>query len=332
MQNDPQRLPPLEPLVVFEAAARLLSFTRAGAERHLTQSAVSRQIAALEASLGVLLFKRRHRALELTDDGRRLAVAVGTALDGLREAVGAIRAPQRREVLAVTTTPSLASLWLIPRLKDFVASHPGIDVRIDASYEPRALAADGFHVAIRYSSLESAPGTPLFGEWVQPVCAPVLLSGAGPALKKPQDLSRHTVLQVATPLGSGLPLEWQTWFQAVGAGDVEPAAVLTFSNYDDAVVAAVAGQGVVLGRLPLIADLMKRRVLVAPFRSRTTSSFGYSLVVEPGARRQASVQALVLWLEQQAQQVQLQPQPAADPTPVALSEALAAAKSSRSLS
>jgi LysR family transcriptional regulator, glycine cleavage system transcriptional activator len=303
MQKDPQRLPPLASLVVFDAAAKTLSFTRAGQERHLTQSAVSRKVAALEEDLGVLLFKRSHRALALTDDGRRLATAVASALGELREAVANIRAPLRREVLALTTTPGLASLWLIPRLNSFVAAHPGIDVRIDATYEARALAADGFHIAIRYTTLDAAPGVPLFEELLQPVCAPALLARGKAPLKKPQDLRHHTVLQVSSPIGSGLPLEWQTWFQAVGAPDVEPAAVLTFSNYDSAVTAALAGQGVVLGRLPLIDDLLRTRALVAPFRSRLASARGYFLVVEPGARRQASVQALAAWLLQQAREL-----------------------------
>lgn len=301
MQNDPQRLPPLEPLVVFEAAARLLSFTRAGAERHLTQSAVSRQIASLEANLGVLLFKRRHRALELTDDGHRLAQAVTQALAGLREAVADIRAPKRREVLSLTTTPGLASLWLIPRLAGFISQHPGVDVRIDATLELRQMAAEGFHVAVRYCSLESTTGVPLFAETVQPVCSPALLKAPGARpLKRPEDLAHHTVLQISAPLGSGMPLEWQTWFQSVGAPHVEPAAIISFNSYDVAINAALAGQGVVLGRLPLIEDLMKRRQLVAPFKSLTASSYGYAVVVEPGARRQASVQALAAWLVDQA--------------------------------
>jgi DNA-binding transcriptional LysR family regulator len=109
MQNDPHRLPPLDRLAAFDAAARHLSFTKAAAERFLTQSAISRQIAALEEDLGTALFRRRHRALDLTDDGRRLAAAVAAALTEVREAVAAIRAPHQREVLSLTTTPGLAS-------------------------------------------------------------------------------------------------------------------------------------------------------------------------------------------------------------------------------
>ncbi len=296
--RDTSRLPPLNRLAVFDAAARHLSFTQAAEERFLTQSAVSRQIAALEGELGVALFRRRHRALELTEDGHRLADAVARAIAQVRDAVGAIRAPGRREVLALTTTPGLASLWLIPRLADFIAAHPGVDVRIDATHTQRALAGEGFDLAIRYVPLEGAAGVPLFGESVRPVCAPALLRQS--PLKHPADLARHTLLQVEHPQGRGLLLEWQTWLQAVGAPQVQPAATLTFTNYDTAVAAAVAGQGVVLGRRPLVDALLKKRALVAPFKGTSTSARGYAVVVEPAAARKPAVQALVRWLQAQA--------------------------------
>lgn len=302
MQKQAQRLPLLNRLAVFDAAARHLSFTKAGQERFLTQSAVSRQVAALEEELGVALFRRRHRALELTEDGQRLADAMARALAELREVVAAIRAPGRREVLALTTTPGLASLWLIPRLADFIATHPGVDVRIDATHTRRALAGEGFDLAIRYVPLDMPPdgsaGQPLFGEVVQPVCAPALLRQA--PLKTPADLARHTVLQVDSAQGRGLLLEWQTWLQAVGAPQVQPAATLIFTNYDTAVAAAVAGHGVVLGRRPLVDALLKKRALVAPFKGTSTSARGYTVVVEPAAARKPAVQALVRWLQAQA--------------------------------
>ena len=302
MQKDPRRLPPKDRLAVFDAAARHLSFTKAAAEHFLTQSAVSRQVAALEEDLGAPLFKRRHRALDLTDDGRRLASAVAVALAGVRDAVAHIRAPRRREVLSLTTTPGMASLWLIPRLTGFLSSHPGIDVRIDASHQLRGLAAENFDLAIRYVALGCGVGVPLFGESVQPVCAPVLLKKGAPPLKTPADLRHHTLLQAASTGAAGMPLEWQSWLKAVGAGDVEPAALLTFTNYDTAVAAAVAGQGVVLGRHPLIDSLLRQRALVAPFKGATRSARGYVLVVEPAAGRKPAVQALSNWLQQQARE------------------------------
>lgn len=300
MHNDSQRLPPLDRLAAFDAAARHLSFTKAAAERFLTQSAISRQIAALEEELGTPLFRRRHRALDLTDDGRRLAAAVATALIGVREAVAAIRAPRRREVLSLTTTPGLASLWLIPRLQGFVVAHPGIDVRIDASYDARPLAAEGFDIAIRYGGRGKTPGVPLFEETVQPVCAPGLLTRPGLALEVPADLNRHTLLQMTMQPGSTMPIDWEVWLQAVGAAAVEPAATLTFSTYDAAVAAAIAGQGVVLGRQPLIDRLLQQGALVAPFQHAIEPARGYFIIVEPSARHKPAVQALADWLHQQA--------------------------------
>lgn len=305
MQTDPQRLPSLDRLAVFDAAARHLSFTKAAAERFLTQSAVSRQIAVLEAELGVPLFRRRHRALDLTDDGRRLAAAVADALAGLRTVVGVIRGPlsrSRREVLTLTTTPGLASLWLIPRLADFMAAHPHIDVRIDATHDLRSLASEGYDVAIRYGNTATLGGTPLFDEVVQPVCAPSLLKRGKPPLKVPADLRAHTLLQTGSISVQGMPDEWQSWLTAVGAGDVEPAALLTFNNYDTAVAAAVSGQGVLLGKRPIIDRLLRQRALVAPFKGAWASARGYAVVTATAAARRPAAQALCAWLLAQARE------------------------------
>lgn len=303
MQKElPPRLPSLDRLAVFDAAARHLSFTRAAAELFLTQSAVSRQIATLESELGAPLFRRRHRALDLSDDGRRLAAAVATALAGLHDTVAAIRGPlarNRREVVTLTTTPGLASLWLIPRLADFMAAHPGIDVRIDATHDLRSLASEGFDLAIRYGKSSTIAGTPLFQEHVQPVCAPSLLK-RGPKLTVPADLRAHTLLQTGNVTAHGMPAEWQSWLTAVGVGDIEPASLLTFSSYDTAVGAAVAGQGVVLGRRPLVDRLLRQRALVAPFQGEWASARGYGLLTSAASARRAGVQALAAWLLAQA--------------------------------
>ncbi len=300
MRKPASRLPPLELLPTFDAAARHLSFTKAAAERFLTQSAVSRQIKMLEEDLGVALFRRRHRAIELTDDGRRLSEAVRIALEGLRDTVVRIRAPIRREVLALTTTPGFAALWLIPRLAAFVASHPGIDVRIDASLAKRDLVDDEFDLAIRYASARAALGTPLFQESVQPVCAPALARDRSRPLKTPTDLLRHTLLQIDIPRDAGIQAEWELWAQAVGIGSLESAQSLTFTNYDTAIAAAVAGQGVALGRHPLVNDLLEQRALVAPLHDERSSARAYFLVLEPKAARRPSVRAFANWVIEQA--------------------------------
>ena len=302
MRKDPHRLPPLDLLGAFEVAARHLSFTKAGHELFVTQSAVSRQIKALEDDLGAPLFRRRHRAVELTDEGRRLADAVRSALGGLRVTVGEIRAPHRRQVLSLTTTPGLASLWLIPRLSSFVAAHPGIDVRIDATFGRRDLAGEGFDLAIRYGRIGATEGTALFAEATQPACAPALARDPARPLRVPADLRHHTLLQTAMPAGASIPLEWEPWLRAVGLERFEPAGTMTFTNYDEAVAAALAGQGVVLGRRPLIDGLLRRRALVAPFKGETASARGYFLVLAPDVLHKPAVRELQQWLLEQAEQ------------------------------
>lgn len=300
MSKDPARLPPLDLLVSFEAVARQGSITRAAAERFITQSAMSRQIQALESELGTPLFQRRHRALALTDAGRRLLAACTALLGQLRETMAAIRAPNAREQLAVTTTPSFASLWLIPRLAGFTREHPGVDVRLDASFERRDLKRDGFDLAVRYGPAATTEGQRLFGEAIVAVCSPALVKQRGAALATPADLTQHTLLQVAAGMTGGMPLEWESWLQAAGLPQVQPRSTLTFSNYNEAIAAAVAGQGVALGRRPLIDALLRKRQLVVPFGSATGTERAYFLVVESAARQRDAVQALERWLVAQA--------------------------------
>jgi len=287
-------------LASFEAAARHLSFTRAGAERYITQSAMSRQIQALEDELGVALFSRRHRALALTEDGLRLQAVCAGVLAQLREVVGQIRAPTRRELLSISTTPGLAALWLIPRLPLFTKAHPGIDVRLDASLEKRDLRDDGLDMAIRYQSIDGAEGTSLFAESMQPVCSPELLRDGEPPLDTPQDLRHHTLLRSGYDTRQGMPLEWDLWLTAVGLPDLQPASTLSFSGYGEAIAAALAGQGLALGRRPLVDALLRDRKLVTPFKDAPASSRGYYLIVDAAARHKPAVRALEEWLIEQA--------------------------------
>jgi DNA-binding transcriptional LysR family regulator len=290
------RLPPLDLLAAFESAARHLSFTKAAAERFVTQSAMSRQIRALEEDLGVDLFRRHHRALTLTEPGTRLLAAVQAAMGPLRRTVTEIRAPGRREVLSLTTTPGLASLWLIPRLPAFTRAHPGVDVRLDTSFQKRDLRADGFDLALRYGPIGEVPGRRLFEEVVQPVCSPRLLAAGDPPLRTPADLARHVLLQNAESGATGLPVDWASWLNAVGLPDLRPAGTLSFSSLGDAIAAAIDGAGVALGRRPIVDQLLASGRLVTPFADLTTSVRGYFLIVEPSARQRPAVRALEEWL------------------------------------
>jgi LysR family transcriptional regulator, glycine cleavage system transcriptional activator len=301
MQRDIDRLPPLDLLLAFEAAARHLSFTRAAAERFVTQSAVSRQIRALEDDLGVALFARQHRALVLTPAGEKLLLACQNMLAQMRRTMAGIRAPAAREVLAITTTPSFASLWLIPRLRAFTQAHPAVDVRLDASYDIRDLRGDGFDIAVRYQRASAGDSEPLFSESMLPVCAPSLLRGKGaPPLKTPADLHAHTLLQMEGLPGAGMPLEWESWLSAHGLPELEPRSMVTFSSYNEVVTAALEGQGVALGRRPLIDALLRQKKLVTLFGTTKQTAKAYFVVTDPAARARPAVRAMEDWMRAEA--------------------------------
>jgi len=292
-------LPPLELLVAFESAARHLSFTRAGAEIALTQSAVSRQISALEERLGVPLFRRLHRALALTEDGVKFYAATVEALDRLDRATRELRRSERAKTVVVTTTPGFAGLWLIPRLASFIAAYPGVDVRISASNELVNLERDGVDVAVRYRPVKNAgadDGVRLFGETVSPVCSPRLLRPPHPPLERPADLAAHTLLRME-PDGSNQLMDWNLWLHALKLSDFRPEGVIHFSSYDKLIWAAIEGQGVDLGRVPLIENHLKSRKLVAPFSDSVVSPRSYFMIMSSAAADKPEVGAFMSWLQ-----------------------------------
>ena len=296
------RLPSLDLLKGFEAAARLLSITRAGAELHLTQSAVSRQILELEDQLGVKLFHRRHRALALTEAGQQLYPAAAQILAIMRGATDRLRALGSRRALSVTTTHSFAALWLIPRLPAFARARPDVDVRIHADTRLQDLDREGIDCAIRYTTpaRAGAGAARLFGESVFPVCSPALARDAKRPLREPADLRRHVMLQIDDPDGAMPWLSWTSWLELAGAQDVKPAGRLTFSGYEQIVQAAIQGAGVALGRLPLVRDAMRAGRLVAPFRVRGESTRAFYALASENARSRPEVAAFVDWLREEA--------------------------------
>jgi LysR family glycine cleavage system transcriptional activator len=289
-------LPPLELLRTFEAAARHLSFTQAAAELFVTQSAVSRQIRALEDDLGAPLFERRHRALALTPAGESLRSATLEVLDRLRETVRRLRRPGARRTFTVTTSVGFASLWLVPRLPRFTAAHPDVDVRISAVNRMVDLDREDIDVAVRFGPRDRAQGTPLFGETVLPVCAPALAQDPRRPLREPADLARHVLLVTMAPGAGVAGLEWPMWLEAVGLAQLEPAGRLHFSQYDLLVGAAIAGQGVALGRMPLLADALGDGRLVAPFGRGAASPRGYSLITSSRGRDDEVARSFCDWL------------------------------------
>jgi len=296
------RLPSLDLLKGFEAAARLLSFTRAGEELHLTQSAVSRQIKELEEQLGVALFERRHRALGLTEAGRALFPAASQVLQAMRAATDRLRALSAQRALAVTTTNSFAALWLIPRLARFTRTHPGVDVRIAADTRVQDLEREGLDLAIRHgpASLAGPHAVRLFGERVFPVCSPKLLADPKRPLRQPADLRHHVLLQYDDPDGRHPWLHWKTWLEVERLSDLRPAGSLLFSGYEQIIPAAIAGNGVALGRSPLVREALASGELVAPFKRSADPARAYFAIVSKTAAARPEVVEFLAWLRAEA--------------------------------
>ena len=293
-------MPSLDLLQGFEAAARHLSFTKAGEELFLTQSAVSRQIKELEDQLGVALFHRRHRALALTDAGQQFYAAAAQVLTTMRTATSRLKAQTGRQPLSVTTTHSFAALWLIPRLAGFTRTHPGVDVRITADTRVQDLDRDGLDLAIRHgpASLAGPNAVRLFGERVFPVCSPKLLKKN--PLREPADLKNHCLLQYDDPDVRHPWLHWKTWLEVAGIPDLRPAGTLSFSGFEQIIPAAVAGHGVALGRSPLVKDLLTTKELVAPFKTSADPARAYFAITAKSAAGRPEVAGFVEWLKEEA--------------------------------
>lgn len=296
------RLPSLDLLRGFEAAARHMSFTRAADELHVTQSAVSRQIRTLEEHLGVTLFRRLNRALMLTEEGQTLARSVAVALGGIEQAVARLSSLADDRPVTVTTTLSFAALWLVPRLARFREAHAEIDVRLAATNEIVDLEHDSIDVAVRFCEPAAAPSgaTPLIGEDVFPVASPRLARNRAQPLRKPADLRHHVLLHLDDPQGAQPWLTWQEWLAALKVPDLKPAGALHFSHYDQLVRAALEAEGVALGRAPLIERYLKSGELTAPFRDRVSVSRKYFAIIAPHARERARARRFVEWLLREA--------------------------------
>jgi LysR family glycine cleavage system transcriptional activator len=291
-------LPSLDLLRGFEAAARHLSFTQAAAEMFVTQSAISRQIKALEEELGVALFIRLNRALELTEEGQVLYRTTIEVLQRLRETTLRLRSARGEQALTVSTTLSFASLWLVPRLPRWRARHADVDVRIAANDAFVDMERDGIDLAVRFCEPKAAPvgAIPMGEEVVFPVCSPRLLKDKRRPLKRPEDLAHHVLLHYEDA-GRRWPwLDWAQWLAALKLQNLKSAGSLRFSHYDHLIRAAIDGDGVALGRTPLLRSQLKAGALVAPFARRTPSGRQYFIIVARHAAARPEVQALVRWL------------------------------------
>lgn len=264
-------LPPLSSLRAFEAAARLQNFSRAAEELHVTPGAVSHRIKALEAFLGAALFVRHgKRSLVLTGEGRDFAEQVRGALQQVADAARRIQR-QRPERLVISTLPSFASRWLMPRIGSFLDAHPGIDFGLRTGSAHVDFAAEGVDLAIRFGpgGWPNVDSELLMRDEQFPVCSPAFLDARPPL--GPQDLCALPLLQ-ADPPG------WRPWFEAAGLGPLEPRPALAFNDAALTLQAAIDGRGVMLARRSIVERDLAAGVLVRPFATAVATDYAYYLV------------------------------------------------------
>lgn len=293
-----RRLPPLNAVRAFDAAARHASFTRAAEELGVTHGAISRQVALLEEHLGVPLFERRARRVALTPVGRDLLAGIGPALERIAQAAQAAEASaathRATDAVRVNARPSFALRWLIPHLPRFVLEHPGLEPQVATSTaDPAELDEGSFDVVIRRGRRgwpSSLAPRPFLGESAIPVAAPALL--AARPVRVPADLAAHTLIHCASRDG-----DWATWLARAGMPGLRAAAELRFEHLQFSLQAALDGLGVALGPSALVAQDMAAGRLVPVLRSPCLALEDYCLGIAPGAG--AGAGAFARWLERE---------------------------------
>jgi LysR family glycine cleavage system transcriptional activator len=299
----------LDHLRSFEAVARRAGFGAAAEELHVTQSAVSRQIKSLEDELGAPLFTRGTRRVELTQAGQLLLRAIAPALGRIDGAVRQIRQLRGRAQVSLSTFPSFASLWLLPRLPTFEKGQPAIDIRISAVDRLVELDDPDHDLVLRQIRPEDAPpgAIRMFGEVCTPVIgaslADAIARGAAPPLKTPADLVDCTLIEMDDDRPSSDVLGWPFWLAQRGLAQLEPRRWISVNFTHQQVQTALAGQGVALARLPLIHDALERGDLIEPFgrEGRLASPWAYWQIGLTGARPRPELDSFTAWLQEAAQ-------------------------------
>jgi LysR family glycine cleavage system transcriptional activator len=296
-----RRLPPLNPLKAFEAAARHLSFRMAAEELSVTPAAISQMVHTLEDYLGVPLFVRLNRALRLTDAGQECLPYISEGLDRIAEGMGRLQSVDWSGSLKVNSAPTFASRWLVPRLDLFSDLHPDIDVEITAAYDLPDFNVDSADIAIDfgfgdYGDLYSER---LFSVHLITLCSPALMKGSK-ALKKPADLKHHRLLHDEAPNQRPEQPSWADWLKTAGVTGVDPNRGLRFSHTNLALEAAMDGQGVVLTLDMLAAPDVAAGRLVIPFDIRLPLSAGYYLVARKASMERPKVALFKNWILDEA--------------------------------
>jgi len=291
------RLPPLNALRAFEAAARHMSITLAADELHVTAGAVSRQIQGLEDALGLQLLKRGHRQISLTRQGAAYYQAITRALESIREATRKLQRGSRRKQLKIRAYTTFAMRWLIPRLSGFHAAHPEIEVLLKASLEPVDFRKEDIDGAVRLGD-GHWPGTNtyrLVANILAPVASPTLIE-LGPKLKRPADLAHHALLHSMARAD-----DWGCWLEAAGVGaKIDARAGMSYESSAMAYAAAVEGQGIAIAQLFLVEKDLREGKLVMPFRKTVDmGDYTYYLITPNNRTESPSMTTFRLWLLEQ---------------------------------
>lgn len=300
-----RRLPPLNALRAFEAAARLGSFKQAAEELNVTPAAISHQVKSLEEALRVELFMRLPRGLVLSEAGRSYLPNLTKGFDRLAQATDALHGGDLAGRLVISALPSFAHCWLVPRLLDFRQRFPQIDLRLDANPEMSNFGRDQVDVGIRYGQ-GGYPGMRelrFLTEELFPVASPSLLSGPFP-IREWDDLRHHTLLDDYTALPAEKWITWGPWLKEQGVVIGEDAKGIRFDNSAMMVEAALVGMGVMIGRSALVAHHLRDGRLVSLFDRRRQADFSYYVVCPEAHAENPRVRVFMDWLEQIAQRDQ----------------------------
>ena len=288
-----RRLPPLNALRAFEAAARHESFSAAAEELHVTHGAISHQVKALEAWLGILLFERRTRAVRLTETGSAYLPVIEGAFNQIHGVTATLIQARGDAPLHVTTTPAFAVRWLAPRLGRLWQERPDLDLRLHevpwtTNVDPGTSQAD-LVVRVGAASGAGLESVLLMAGNVTPMCSPRLL-GDGPTLERPDDLLNHRLLH------SHSYAPWQEWFSRSGVSNADVAHGPIFDDTNLAYTAALAGQGVGLLHTALTAEETAAGQLVQPFDSRPLDEMSYYIVYLAASSNETRVAGFRDWL------------------------------------
>lgn len=299
------RLPSLDLVRGFVAVGRRMSMTLAAQDLCLTQSAVSRQIHTLEEALGVKLLIRGYRSISFTAQGEHLFRIADNAMQQLQGAVGALASARERVPVTITASIGVSALWLLPRLGSFQQRYPQIDVRVAAINKSIDLRTQGADLGIRYCAAASAPpgSVRLFGESVVPVAHASL----GVRHLDATVVAEHVLIEFDDPQRPWL--QWPDRLGAMGLGAVKPKGILRFNQYDQVILAAVAGQGIALGRIALVEPMLldKRLLALSTGAHDQSSDHAYWLIQAETAPRE-DVRNVIDWIKSEARAIDLPPE------------------------